>query len=743
MYLRSFSRLATAASLLVSTASATRLIESSALVECMSNSSFTASLFNIVFTPDNHTLVIDVVGDSSIAGNVSFVVTAAAYGYQFLSETVDPCTTGLDSLCPLQQIEIAIDTQYTNISANVIGSIPGIAYGVPDLDATVTVYMHTVENPKVQLACARTSLSNGKTVHQAGVSWATAVIFFVGLLASGLLAGFGHLNTASHLAVYSLSLFHYFQAVAIVGLTAVPLPPMVQSWTQDFQWTMGIIRVGFLQTLATWYLIATGGVPAQVLATLGTKSVQVFKRALGHVGTFLGLNRRAAASVPAGEYIVRGVKRVAFRANMEATNLFLTGLIFFSILVIFTLIIVTAFKWFCVWAVRAKWMKSNRFEELRRDYRVVLKGVVFRLLLIGYPGVSILCLWEFTRDDSPAEIVLAVAFFIGMTIALILAGFKVISVAKRSEKQHQTPAYMLYANPITLNKWGFLYIQYRATAYWYIVPTFVYILIKAMFVAFGQGSGTVQAIALVVIEALALISASVWRPWMDKPSNVINVSITVVNFLNAIFLLIFTGIFNGPGLLIGVTGVVFFILNAAFALVLLIFILVVCAISFIKKNPDARYIPASDNRASFMKSQTALTNELNELGTAARGEPDLAFEYKDSYPGDADSSLHSEKQHRRNDSYHQPLDSPVQANVPFLQNSPRHSMVSAMSQDRRSGLNSARAPSPIDNGDLVDQRTYSGLRQAGNNTFVPPPLYSSPDILTFSSPWQRGAGYDH
>jgi hypothetical protein len=107
---------------------------------------------------------------------------------------------------------------------------------------------------------------------------------------------------------------------------------------------------------------------------------------------------------------------------------------------------------------------------------------------------------------------------------------------------------------------------------------------------------------------------------MDKPTNAINISISAVNFLNAILLLIFTGIFNGPGLLIGVSGVVFFVLNAVFALVLLLVVIIAAAYSFLQKNPETRYQLAADNRASFIKSQTTLTKELDALGHAARGD---------------------------------------------------------------------------------------------------------------------------
>merc|ERR1711964_207334 len=149
----------------------------------------------------------------------------------------------------------------------------------------------------------------------------------------------------------------------------------------------------------------------------------------------------------------------------------------------------------------------------------VLKGIMFRMVLIGYPQMTILCLWEFTQVDSPAEVVLAIFFFFGMTGTLAWAALKVVRIAKRSEEMHKNPAYILYSDPAALNKWGFLYVQFRATAYYFILPTLVYILVKGMFIAFGQNSGTVQAIALLLIEAIILIGASVFdHGWTRAPT---------------------------------------------------------------------------------------------------------------------------------------------------------------------------------------------------------------------------------
>ena len=167
-------------------------------------------------------------------------------------------------------------------------------------------------------------------------------------------------------------------------------------------------------------------------------------------------------------------------------------------------------------------------------------------VLIGFPQMCILCLWELTQRDSAAEVVLALFYFISMALALVWAALKVIRIAKRSVTMHKNPAYILYSDPTALNKWGFLYVQFRATAYYFILPVLCYILLKALFIAFAQTAPTIQAIALVIVEAGFLIAVCILRPWMDKKTNVFNISIAAINFVNAIFLLVFSNVFNQP-----------------------------------------------------------------------------------------------------------------------------------------------------------------------------------------------------
>ncbi|KAL0943104.1 Flavin carrier protein 1 [Colletotrichum truncatum] len=606
---------------LLASASAQQMLVSNSLNTCQDDSSFTASRFKFVFTPNNGSASIDIAALSTYQGNIVFDASISVYGYNIFQKTIDPCDESLKEkagLCPMNTGKIGFPFQIP-VPKEVVSQIPSIAYNIPDLDATVRVYLNK-SGTTDSVACIQTNISNGKTVDLIGVKWAAAAIVILGLLASALVSGLGHSNTAAHVATYTVSLLGYFQAQAIIGLTGVRLPPIVQAWTQDLQWSMGIIRVQFMQDIFTWYQRATGGTPARILDSLASVSVQVQKRST-EIGSVLnGVARRSESPSSVGSYVVFGIQRVAFRAKIESTNVFMTSLTFCCISIVFTALCVAASKGFCELAIRSHWVKNDKFLEFRNGWLVILKGLLYRITLLSFPPLTVFCLWEFTRIDSPAEVVLAVFFFFGAALTLLAAAFKIILIARRSIALHRNPAYMLFSNPQILNKLGFLYVQFRGSAYYFVLPAIGYIIIKGAFISFSQTNNAVQTIALVIIEFAALIAASVMRPWMDKSTNIFNISIFVMNVLNSLMLLIFTNIFGTPASVIGVVGVVFFVGNAVFSLILLLFVVISSTIIFFRKNPDARYKIMADDRHSFMKSQVQTKAELDSLAIAARGE---------------------------------------------------------------------------------------------------------------------------
>ncbi|KAH7162031.1 hypothetical protein B0J13DRAFT_430461 [Dactylonectria estremocensis] len=607
---------------------ADKILESNSLNSCQDESAFSASLFNIVITPNTSTATCRVIASVSVQGSIVFDVALDAYGYRFLRKVIDPCdsATKLSGLCPMSPGNI--DTTFNFALGTALDEVPGIAYTIPDLDATLRVFVNLTDTGE-SVACVEAAFSNGKTVDSLGVKWATAIIAGLGLISAAIVSALGHGNASAHLAVNAMSLFGYFQAQAIVGLTGIHMPPIAQAWTQNFQWSMGIIQVGWMQEIFTWYQRSTGGEPATLFSSLATASVQVAKRSLDYIPEGAAhvvdrgisvMSKRANVKLKNGSFIVYGIQRVAYRAKIETTNLFLTGLVFFYIFVLLTVLVVALFKVTCELCVKQRWLKSDRFLEFRSGWLTILKGILFRLTLLSFPQITILCLWEFTQVDSPALVILAVIFFFGILTTLGWVTFQVVRLAR----PHCNPAYVLFSNSQVLNRLGFLYVQFRASAYYFIIPILGYTIIKGMFIAFGQHKGVVQAIALILIEAAALIASSVLRPWMDKGTNSFNIAIHVLNFLNAIFLLIFTNVFGAPTMVAAIVGIVLFVANAAFSLVLLLTVIISSVLVFRRKNPDARYRFMADDRTSFMKSQTQLdnnnNNELDALAATARGD---------------------------------------------------------------------------------------------------------------------------
>lgn len=243
------------------------------------------------------------------------------------------------------------------------------------------------------MACVEANLSNRKTVDQKAVGFTTAIIVGLGLIASAITSGLGHDNTAAHVAANAMSLFGYFQAQAMIAMTAVNLPPIVASWTQNFDWCMGIIRIGFMQNVFHWYVQATGGTPTDLLNQLDSVSVNIQKRsmppALKNSASLVARGLGAVARRSNNDnqinqdpttITVSGITRVAFKSKVEITNFFLTGLSFFIAFLVTVAIGVALFKYFSELAIRMRWIHGTKFQQFRAQWLTCLKGIMYRLV---------------------------------------------------------------------------------------------------------------------------------------------------------------------------------------------------------------------------------------------------------------------------------------------------------------------------------------------------------------------------
>jgi hypothetical protein len=334
--------------------------------------------------------------------------------------------------------------------------------------------------------------------------------------------------------------------------------------------------------------------------------------------------------------VLRGIKRVAYQADIEQTSVVLTGFTFFVFICV-----AAAFVYFVVWS-GIRIFARHRYLTFQSTWRTMLKGTVLRLVYIGFPQVMILSMWEFIERDSAAVIILAV-FFLILTLGVLgWNTFRVFMIGRQSQELHGTPAYLLYSHPETVNKYGFLYIQFVANHYYFIVVVLGYIFVKSCLIAFAQSSGKTQGLTVFLVEAAFLAMVSWKKPYMDKTTNVINIIMCSIMTLNALFYLFFSNLFGQPQYVSSIMGVVFFAINAAFSLVLLIFTLVTCTLVLIHKNPDARFKPVKDDRASFIQDNngpSGVFDEFTALGRAARDghEEGSILEPPRGFGGDSDS----------------------------------------------------------------------------------------------------------
>ncbi len=652
-----------------------RVIKTSSLLTCMKSSQLTASYFDVRFYPSNKTVEFDIKAVTTISGDIVAHATLITYGINVLEKDIDFCRDlNLKELCPLSAGRIDVDSNY-QLGDSIIKMIPNIAYTIPDLDARVKVVAYAKNDTNTPLACVEAVLTNGKTVQTKYASWPIAAISGLGLITSGIVSIIGHSNTAAHIASNSISLFVYFQNLAITSMMAVSrVPPIAAAWAQNFQWSMGIINTSFMQKAIKWYVQATGGHSTVVVENSNILSISVQKRdfiesllkraAPIAADTGITLLKRAGDSIDELDdsslyttdehntnditskiLILRGIQRVAYLAGIEISNFFLTGIVFFLFFVFVLLICLIFFKALVELLIRSNIMKQHKFNEFRQQWATIIKGTLFRLALIALPQVSLLTLWEFTERDSPATIVVAV-FLLLIVFGLLLYGAtRVILIGRESSRLYKTPAYLLYGNMKILNRFGFLYVQFQADYYWWLVPLLGYTILRSIFVALIQAYGKAQALCVFIIELVYFVALCWKRPYMDKRTNVFNILIHLVNFFNSIMFLFFSNLFKQPQVVSSVCAVVLFVVNAVFALFLLIFTIVTCTLSLLYKNPDTRYQPMKDDRVSFIPRTEAVekTNkkdtELLALGeTVLKGQQPQQLNQMQDSESDSESS---------------------------------------------------------------------------------------------------------
>ncbi|RLV94193.1 putative flavin carrier protein 3 [Spathaspora sp. JA1] len=618
---------------------AKRSLSATSLVECSDNSEISPSYFNVTFNPDDRSLRYSLDLTSDISSYVTAHLQVYAYGFLIIEKDIDMCSLGWKQFCPVYPGPLQIDSiEY--ISEEYTKQIPGIAYQVPDIDAVVKVLVKDRDSQET-LACIQSSFSNGKTISQTGVKWATAVVAGLGLLLAALLSTFGNSNAASHISANSVSLFLYFQSVVVVSMQSVErVPPIASAWSENLAWSMGLIKVQFMQDIFRWYVQATGGTPTTYFKGV-TQQILVQKRNLQSMVmdamTRSDLVKRTVDFTLKSNKnltILRGIKRIGFNSGIEPTSIVATGFTFFVIIGYLLVVVLVLTKSIIILLSRFNKINPKSFSLFRTHFNSMIKGTLLRYISIGFTQLTLFSLWEFVQQDSPAVIVIAVLFIILMISVLSWSYYNVLKLGKESQRLYHNPAALLYGDSHILHKFGFCYTMFNAKNYYFGMILAGYTLLKSIFIAFTQSSGRVSVLPIFIFDLAYTVYLIYSAPYLNKPTNVINYMISIVVTINSFLFLFFSDLFGLQASVASIMGWIFFILNAAFSLILLALVVVFIVYCLVSKNPDARFAPVQDDRFSFQrkasvhrtvrskvlpeKNQTNEEGELAALGVTAQ-----------------------------------------------------------------------------------------------------------------------------
>ena len=142
-------------------------------------------------------------------------------------------------------------------------------------------------------------------------------------------------------------------------------------------------------------------------------------------------------------------------------------------------------------------------------------GNLIRLLLLFHLPLTLFSVHQFTLWHSPtapsAISTLVLAVFAFLILSLLLPAYLLTRL-------FLTPSPKLYDATRTLLSLGPLYNLYGEGSQRYAAVLLGASLVVGVVIGAGQGSGTAQAVILLVVEIAVALVTSVWLPWGEGAS---------------------------------------------------------------------------------------------------------------------------------------------------------------------------------------------------------------------------------
>jgi hypothetical protein len=464
------------------------------------------------------------------------------------------------------------------VSQKDVSGIPPIALEIPDFEGQAILRLFS-NNTQSQIGCYTAVVTNGNTFsHPEWVGPILGSFTAIALLSSFTTAVYGDCVTElrKHYA-HSLSVgivFAVWQHIYFSGALSMNWPSVLVAFWSNYAWAGAMIYSERMQNTINHFIGANkGNISSVGAAPLDVENSelgggydvhQIYSRESDELFRY-GSPARPGIPLP-GNY--SGFAGTLAQQNIPASNAFMTGFLWFTVLIGIVAVSVPAFKILLELMRKMKMIKSDTLAYFRAHFLHYAALATLRTMYIGFFLLTFLTLFQFVYWASPWPVAVACAVFLATVICLGgFAGYtcfyrtklsscvaepdrlnitrkKLFNIVPyyglecnsefpRSEDKHYAGSIpwwsthvassekTIHRNEQFTTKFGWLASRFRRTRWWFFAIWLLYEFVRACFLAGASGYPMVQVYGLLAVETVAFVGLVVLRPFEGQRLNVI------------------------------------------------------------------------------------------------------------------------------------------------------------------------------------------------------------------------------
>ncbi|KAA6414196.1 MAG: transient receptor potential ion channel [Lasallia pustulata] len=594
--------------------------------DCLGSSLINVTRFDAAYYKDNMTVLFHLEGNTAVKNeSLMLYIGVFAYGESRFDLTFNPCDANIASLCPMNASVPIEANGIIPVAQSDVAGIPPIALTIPDFEgqAILRIFANSTES---EVGCYSAVVTNGNSFsHPAVVGSVLGVFAFVALLASFATAVYGNnIPTMRTHYAHSLSVFvvfSVFQHIYYTGALSMNWPSVLPAFWSNFAWSAGMIYSDKMQNSINQLIGSNRGNLSMVgAASSGTNSndlgggysiASIYKKAVSmDLATHIyhrdlmaaddvdalaksnvlkrALLRRTLANSTDGYSWYgapvkpglplpgnfSGFAGTLAEQGIPASNAFMTGFLWFLILLAIVAGLLIGFKWLLEGLSLAKLVKKDRLALFREHWLGFTGLAVLRTMFIGFFMMMFLTLFQFTFKGSVGVTAIAAIVFIVFLVGLVgivgyacfyrlrfgryastpdrlhlertkalgfIPWYEFHRESRRSEKSSpkissgSLPWWRIHYvagdfQPVPVHededyiyKFGWLSARFRRTRWWFFAVWLFYEFIRACFFGAAAGHPLTQVFGLLIVEFIALVTIVAMRPFEGARLNAIMV----------------------------------------------------------------------------------------------------------------------------------------------------------------------------------------------------------------------------